>query len=135
MNQIYPDIGLIPLLQLMVSSTLHLNLFTNNITPDRSTVVGGLNVATWSGYAQVSLTSGDFTASGVVGHVGFLLAPPKSFANASGSPQSAYGYYLTDASDTILLAIARFDSAPITKADGEFFFVAPIIGDSSRLLS
>lgn len=135
MNQIYPDVGLVPMLQEITGFDKYYRLFTNNVTPSRTTVVADLTEAAWTGYAAQILTSGNWTLFGVAGHVGTIQAAPQAFLNSSGAPVNAYGYFVTDSTGTILFAAARFDSAPITKADGDYFTVLPIFGDLSVLAS
>jgi hypothetical protein len=133
MDQIYPDVSLVPLLQLLAANGFHFHLYTNNATIDRAITLGGLTEAAWSGYAPVNVTSGAFTLSSTVGHVGSLLAAPIAFVNASGSSQTAYGYFITDTANTTLYAAAQFDSAPITKVNGDSWIITPVIGDFSGL--
>jgi hypothetical protein len=135
MNQIYPDEGLVDQLKLITGVTYQVCLFVNNITPDRSTVLSSLTEASYSGYTRSTVNSSDWTSSGVVGHVGYIAAPPVAIANASGTDQSAYGYFITDPTHTRILAIARFDSAPRTVHNGDSFIVTPVWGDFSGLSS
>lgn len=130
MNQIYPDAGLVQLNLRSLAATVRYRLFTNNATIDRSTVLAGLTEAAWTGYINVPLTDVDFTLNGVVSHVGYSIALPVNFANSSGSTQTAYGYYVTDTTNTYLLAVAKFDS-PRTILDGTSLQVTPSWGDFS----
>jgi len=133
MQQFYPDDGLVFQLLQIVADDVRYHLFTNDFTPDRDTVLADLTEAAWTGYAYVDVAPGDFATSGVAGHVGYIQAPPITFDNGSGADQSAYGYYVTNVAGTKLLAAARFDSAPITKPDGDQFTVIPVWGDSSAI--
>lgn len=132
MNQIYPNEGLVEQLTRILSQGIRVKLFKNDIDPDKATVVGDLTEADWTGYASVDMDDTDFTLTGISGDAGYALAAPITFANGSGSAKSAYGYYVTTQDDATLLAAARFDSAPITKADGEQWVVTPVWGDSSE---
>lgn len=71
--------------------TLH--LYTNNITPTTSSVVGDFTEAAFTGYAAVALAG--WTASAVAAHVASTTANPITFT-ASGAYQSIYGWYVTD---------------------------------------
>jgi len=135
MNQIYPDVGLIPLLRRIVTPDLVYHLYVNNFTPDRDTELADLTEMSASGYSEITVDDSDFTLEGVAAHVGSLLASPIAFVNASGGALDAYGYFVTNAAGTELLACARFDSAPVNKADGESWLVTPIVGDFSGLSS
>lgn len=135
MHQIYPDNGLLSWLTRMMSADVNYHLFTNDVTPTRDTVLGDLTEAAFSGYAVHTVTLADFTLSGVTGHVGTMIGAPFSFTNESGGPVNAYGYYITNTANTVLLGIARFDSAPVTKADDESWLVTPSLSDLSQYAS
>ena len=135
MTQIYPDAALITLLQRIVTPSVTVRLFVNNVTPDRSLTLGGLTEAGWTGYAAQNVLAAAFTLTGVAGHVGGITAAAVSFSNTSGGSQSAYGYFVTDASGSFLLWAARFDGAPITQPDGGSWQVTPTIGDFSQAAS
>lgn len=133
MIEVYPDAGLVELLLRLTDANVVYRLFANNVTPDRSTTLGSFTECSFSGYAAVTLTRSDFSLTGVVAHVGGIQALPVAFLNSSGTNQSAYGYYVTDSGNTILLKAARFDSAPVVKADTESYMVAAVWGDFSAL--
>lgn len=135
MRQLYPDTGLTEQLTRIAAAGLRFHLFVNNYTPAPDANFGSIVEASWTGYAVVDLDDTDFTTRGVTAHVGFILAPPISFVNSSGSDQIAYGYYVSDLGVSKMLAIARFDSAPITKHDGESFIVVPTWADFSQFTS
>src|SRR5437868_194692 len=132
MQQVYPDEGLVELITRMLASSLHLHLFVNDLTPSFTTVLLDMTEATFGGYSVASLLIADWAVMGVSAHNGYALAAPKSFLNSSGIDQAAYGYYFTDVSDSMLIAATRFDSAPVTKHDGESFLVFPTWGDFSQ---
>lgn len=132
MNLIFADEGLEILLARLATPSVQVHLFTNNITPTRNTVLDDLDLAVFTGYAAVTVLLADFVLSGVTAHTGFLIAAPVAFLNSSGAPVSCYGYAVTEVGGAELLAAARFDAAPISKADGESFLVTPILGDFSQ---
>lgn len=131
MQQIYPDAALVPILQRMLVGDLNYHLFANNVTPDQSTVLGSLTEAAWTGYAPITVLASAFTLTGVAAHVGGVTANVIAFTNTSGGDQSAYGYYVTDTANTVLIAVARFDSAPVTKHNTESWLVTPTFGNFS----
>ena len=137
MRQIYPDEGLLYWLQQMIVTSIKVHIFTNNLTPDRDTVLADMTEGSWTGYPTggVQVNAADFTLQSVAGHVGSVLAAPVSFPNGSGGSVSGYGYYVTDSTVTKLLAVARFDSAPEVVDDGDSFLVIPIISDFSQFSS
>jgi len=133
MNLLFPDEGLVTQLTRILNGTVRYHLYTNNLTPDLDTVLGDLTEAAWTGYASVTKTFSDYTISGVAGHAGYAIAAPTSFSNGSGSPVNTYGYYVTDSGSTLLLAIARFDGAPLSIAAAGSLPVVPVWGDFSQL--
>lgn len=135
MHQIYVDAGLDDFLLRMINPSLRYHLYANNVTPDRATVLGDLTEISGAVCSPITVALASFTLSGIANHVASRLAAPIAFVNGSGTGADAYGYYITDAADAILFAVARFDSAPVTKADGESWQVTPIIGDFSSLTS
>ena len=132
MNQIYVDEGLLYLLNQMLANDIILHLYTNNVTPDHDTILGDLVEAVFTGYAPITLHLADWVFQGVNAHQGFALAGPVGFLNSSGSDQSAFGYYFTDALSTFLIAAVRFNAAPIVKHDAQTFPVIPTWGDFSE---
>lgn len=132
MHQIYPDVGLIPILELWASNDLHFWLFSNNATIDRAITLAGLTAAAFVAVNPITVAAADFTLSGIANHKATILAAPIAFVNTSGGVQSAYGYYVTDTGDAVLYAAARFDSAPVAKLDGESWNVTPVLGDFSE---
>lgn len=136
MNQLYPDAGLLRMLNKLVGvNGLVYHLFTNNITPDLDTELGDLTEATWTGYASARVFPADFTTQSVVSHLGSIIAAPVAFLNSSGSSKTAYGYFITDFDTGDLIGVARFDSAPVTIANGASQQVIPILADFSGLAS
>jgi len=135
MHQIYQDVGLLAFLSRLVAGNFHFHLFTNNVTPDRSTVLAGLTEIAGIGAPIITVAAADFTLSGVAGHVGSFIAAPIAFLNDSGAPIDAYGYFVTDVTNAILFAAARFDGAPVNKINGESWLVTPIVGDFSQFAS
>jgi hypothetical protein len=109
------------------------HLFVNDVTPDETTVEADLTEAAWTGYSAVSINIAEWFDTGVSGGVDLWVHAPISFLNGSGGDVDAYGYYAIDNDGDLLLA-ARFDSAPLTRADGEAFFVIPTVGDFSSEL-
>lgn len=133
MDQLFPNEGLVSQLYAILATTPVWRLYTNNVPPQLTTILALLFEGAWAGYAAVPQGAGNFTISGVAGNNGYAIAPPITFANTSGAPVTVYGYYVTDAANTMLLAIAQFDGAPLTIEDGDTLPVVPIWGDFSGL--
>lgn len=135
MHQLYPDSATATIMNLLLNAMTHFNihLFTNNLTPTLDSVLGDFTEAAWTGYAAAAVSPGSFSVT-TSGHLTTAIASPVSFSNTSGSPVDAYGYFVTD--DTgALVACARFDTAPVSIADGGSYPVVPIIGDFSQYSS
>jgi hypothetical protein len=135
MDLLFPDDGLVYQLQKILATTVKYRLFTNNVTPTLAFTVASLTEAAWAGYAAVSQDISNYTVIGVSGHNGYALAAPVAFSNTSGAPVTPYGYFVTDNGGTKLLAVARFDAAPVTIPDGQSYNVVPVWGDFSGLTS
>jgi hypothetical protein len=136
MDLLFPDQGLPYQLQQILTPGVKYRLFANDVMPTLDTVLADLTEAAWPGYGGPILRNwANYTSNGVSGHNGFAIAPAITFGNTSGVPQSAYGYYVTDpaGSPTKLLAVARFDSAPVVIPNGGTTIVIPTWGDFSQL--
>lgn len=131
MQQVYPDVGLAFWMTQMLAQDVHYHLFTNDATIDRTINFPGLTEAAWAGYAVVTVIPASW-AFNTVAHFGFAIAAPISFDNTSGAPVTPYGYYVTDSTDTQLLAAGKFDGFPITIPDGDSYVLIPSMGDVSR---
>lgn len=129
----FPDVGLIWMLQQLAANNLKLKVFTNNVTPSDNSILSDFTQAAWSGYAAITLASGSWVSLGVASHVGTIVYPACVFANTSGSPVTAYGWYITDNASTILVACGLFDSAPVSipATTGTYSFI-PTLGDLSQ---
>lgn len=134
MHQIYPDAGLLFLLARFAALGFHYHLFNNNVTVDRSKVLGDFTEETLHSYAPVTVTGADFTSGGVTAHIGSIVAAPISFTPAGGN-WTIYGYYVTDTSDALLLFAGDLDGAPVTVLDGVPLLITPILGDFSKYSS
>lgn len=135
MDQIYPDNGLVYMLKSVVYPTVNFRLFVNNLTPGLGNVPSDFTEAAWSGYSAQSVAEASWTFSQVTSHVGSLQAPNVSFANTSGSSQNAYGYFVTDSTNTYVIFCARFDAAPLVIPNGGALPVTPIVSNYSALAS
>jgi hypothetical protein len=145
MHQVYPngtgassgDNGLIGILQRFAATGFHFHLYTNAATINQSILLAGLTECVATGYAKVTVAASAFTLVGLASNNGSIMAAPIGFGtNTSGASVNCYGYYVTDESDTVLLAAAQFDSAPVVVANGATFpVVVPVFGDFSQYTS
>ena len=137
MDQIYPDNGLVYLLQQIVAgsgSGLYWRLFENNVTPSLADTLGTYTLSSTS-WGRIQVAPANFTLTQVAAHQGSAQATNIVFTNTTGVPKTVYGFVIEDPAEAKLLAAARFDAAPITIADGGTLVVTPIVGDQSALTS
>jgi len=132
MHQIHPDVSLVPLLQRMVENGIKLHLFENDVTPDVDTDLVDFQEPDVNGYAAIAVAAAAFIFTGVDDNRGYVFASPVVFTTVDAGAQQVYGYYMTDDDDTILLACARFDGAPLTFNVSNPREVWPVMGDASR---
>lgn len=92
-----------------------LHLYSNNVVPSDSTVIGDLTeVSTLTGYHAITLTSANWTTT-QVGGVTTAVYSEQTFVFSTNA--SAYGYYVTNES-TELLWLELFSGAPFSIPDG-----------------
>jgi hypothetical protein len=120
MALICPDVhGEILLLQYIVgmvnADNPVIHLFSNNVTPSDSTVVGDLTeVAGATGYNAITLLSANWTTT-QTGGVTTAIYSEQTFAFSTNA--TSYGYYITNETGQ-LLWLERFSGAPFEIPDG-----------------
>jgi hypothetical protein len=134
-DTIFPDAGLLYILRQTVGTALIYDLYRNNYTPTLSSALVDFQRANWSGYAPVTIPAVLWTVQMVAGNVGRFQAPIILFGNSSATEQAAYGYYVKDATNTVLIAAGRFDLAPVIIPRGGAYPVLPLLGAYSGLKS
>lgn len=135
MHQIYPDAALVPILQRIVAADVKIQIFVNDVTPSLATELEDFDLPAFDNSGPIAVAGGAFSFSGVTAHVATAMALPISIENEDAVSHDAYGYVVMDATGTIILACARFDSAPVTKAAGESWIITPVIGSFSAFAS
>lgn len=91
-----------------------LRLFTNNLTPTDSTVIGNITECTAAGYSAITLTGSSWTVATVSG-VSTASYPEQTFTMTATA--TVYGYYVTTLGGA-LLWIERFSGAPFNLPSG-----------------
>lgn len=92
-----------------------LHLYSNDVTPSDSTVIGDLTqVSSSTGYAPKTLLSANWTTT-QSGGVTTAVYSEQTFTFTTDA--TAYGYYITDESNN-LLWLERFSGAPFDIPDG-----------------
>jgi hypothetical protein len=98
-------------------------LYVNNVTPGHTDVPAFFTEASWAGYSPISL--GTWAPSGLSGLTAqaFLNVFPTWF-NTTGSPVSVYGYFITDAGNSVVYWAERDPNAvsgPIVLNPGDSY--------------
>jgi hypothetical protein len=126
-----PDVGESIMLQNILNKTApenqSLRLYQNNITPAETDTAATYTVATWTGYANISLTGASWTVSGTAPTQ--AAAAQQTWTSTAGSQsQNNYGYYVVQASSGILMWAERFSDGPyLIVNNGDQIKVTPVI--------
>lgn len=103
--------------------TLH--LFKNDYTPDDDSVLVDFTESTFTGYATVPILRAEMGAPAIDTNVAYTTrdtAP--EFTCSGGSPENAYGWYLTSDDDDTVIFAQRFDT-PRVMAPGALERIDP----------
>jgi hypothetical protein len=131
MTLVLPNQGEQLALEALVGKTagqnLKLCLFQNNYTPIEASVEGSFTVATFTGYADQTLTASSWTVT--PGDPSSCAYPQCTFTSTAGSQnQSIYGYYLLQVTSGKLVWAERFTDGPYTIVNnGDAIKVTPVI--------
>lgn len=89
-------------------------LFQNDVTPTRATLIGSYTVATYTGYANEAITwlAPSISDDGVAEIVGTVA---EFRPTGSGVANNIYGAYVTTSGGALIGAV-RFDNAPVPMA-------------------
>ena len=107
MTLVVPNTADILMLQYILNRTITLHLFTNNLTPGKSTALSDITESTDAGYASISLPDSGWSYATTLG-VSAATYAQQTFTITVGT--SIYGYYLTSTDG--LLWVERFPTAP-----------------------
>lgn len=108
-----PDVGENRILEMVVNKTapqdLSLRLFINNITPADTDTAGTYTVATFPGYANISIpgTSWNNAAAGSI-----VYSAQQAFTCSGVSTDDVYGYYVVQSVSGVLMWSERDGAAP-----------------------
>lgn len=115
MNGIIPQVGELAYASQDIANLLNgakARLFSNNYTVLATTVLSDLVEASFSGYSAQLLSGWSTPSIGGDGSAGTYPAPVTFTPTSSGGSGNLYGYYITDSTGTILLAVWNFTSPP-----------------------
>ncbi len=105
-----------------------LMLFVNDFVPDADTVYADLIEPSWTSYARVTLTPGDWSAPVVTDHIATSEwgTDPVEFVNAASATETVYGCAMFDPLFGVLRQVQRFDPGDIRPiAAGQSVFTVP----------
>ena len=128
MSQHIPDSGCRFLLDLItdgLGSAPLVHLFRADHTPAAGDTPESYVEADYSGYAPQALTT--WTAAQTVGGVTTAIGDQLTFTvGPGGVGNDVYGYYVTDATDTVLLWAERDPAAPVEmQTEGQEYILTP----------
>jgi hypothetical protein len=125
-----PDQGIAAILDILrlafhFTDPPFMRLFVNDISPTVSSLPADFHEATFPGYAAQGLV--DWSAPTVSDHVATTTNVNALFERTvTGIPQLVYGYYVTDASRTVLMWAERDPAAPRSIGSlGDIYIVTP----------
>ena len=120
------------MLALLVNKTgyslqnMTLRLFKSNTTPAEADTAATYTEADFTGYAAVSLVTGDWTLT--PGAPSSAACAQKTFtSSADQALQTIYGYYLTENGSNTLVAAERFAASVGIISNGDNIKVTPTI--------
>lgn len=107
-----------------------LKLFSNNVTPVGTSTVGSFIECSTGGYAQKTLTTGNWTTTQEAGGTAHSVCAQQTFAFTSAC--TAYGYLITNSAGSVLIAAELFTDGPYAiPAGGGNILVTPSIDAKS----
>lgn len=110
-----PNVGESKMLQGIINAAdpenLVLRLYKNDVTPGSTMTLADYTEATFTGYASVTLSSGDWViTSPYPAMAAYSSGVP--FTCAATTSETIYGFYLTEVNSSTLMWSERFDAAP-----------------------
>jgi hypothetical protein len=113
MALVIPNVSEVTLLNNMLNvatpTNTILHLYSNNLTPSSTTVVGDVTEVTSGGYAAITLTSLSWTVATSGGGITTASYAEQTFNITTSA--TVYGYYITNVAGD-LLWLERFTAAP-----------------------
>ena|SRR5260221_138134 len=106
----------------------NLKLFVNNVTPDDTFVAAGLTEMSTLGYAQKVLTKTSWvTVAGATGQPATSTYAQQTWTFTAGTAVTVYGYYYTDVTTGLLVAVELFSSPKVVQNTGDQIIITPTI--------
>jgi len=133
MPAVYPNEGLPTLLSLLLKDVAfpvldwQMFLFTNNEVPDQDSVLADFDIATFTGYGDVSIDRPTWTAPAIVANKAVSTwGTSPTLWTCTAAPEEIFGYGIFDPDTDFLLLVELF-------AVSVDLAVTPIIGVLPRI--
>ncbi len=97
--------------KIAAGQNLSLRLFQNNITPAEADTAATYTIATFTGYASITLTGASWTVSGTA-PTQIAFAQQTFTSSADQTLQNIYGYFYLRITALDIMGAERFTSAP-----------------------
>lgn len=124
MALLVPSVGEAQMLTLILAGNTSLRLFQNNHTPAEADGDTDYTVATFTGYANVTLTGGSWSIT--TGDPSFATYAQQTFSSsANQSAQTIYGYYVVHVASGVLLWAELFSSPVVIANNGDQIKITP----------
>lgn len=113
---VVPDEGKIEwLARALLGSGLNIDdyvfkLYQNNYTPVDGSTASDFTIATFTGYANVTVAHGTFPTPTITSHVAISAVTPINFTCTGGSSQTCYGVVVIGSVSGKVLLAALFDT-------------------------
>lgn len=104
-----------------------LRLFKNDFTPSFDTVVGDFTEATFPGYALIAATTTPVTGiDAQTGNLAIVWADGCTWnAGTIVTPETVYGWYITNTAGSSVLAAGRFDTLIVVDETDDVVAITP----------
>lgn len=127
MSLVVPNASEVTMLQLILTPTLTLKLYGNNIIPSETDIAATYTEIAGGGYVSKSLTFANWVFfTGTYGIAQYLIQS-WLFTGAVNAPGTVYGYFVVRASDGLLMWAERFATAPVVPVVNTLIDITPIL--------
>ncbi len=93
----------------------HMDLFSNDLTPNKNSVWADFTIPTYTGYAQVSTALSAVYVSQPSNIVTVDVAEASFIGPTAGAGTDVYGWVLSDGTTHAVWAAGRFGDAPLSE--------------------
>lgn len=130
MSLLVPNLGEVNALQKWLDQNLTLKLYSNNKTPAEGDTAADYTEVSGAGYASKTLTFANWIIQTVTGTTSAQYNSNQdfNFTGVTSAPGTIYGYYIVDASNTLIFS-ERFPASvlPFSPVNGSLVRIIPKI--------